>query len=331
MAAIQRKSISVAMATYQGGAYIREQLDSILEQTLPVTEIVICDDGSRDETLAIIREYQRKAAVPIRLFLNDRTLGSSKNFEKAIAATTGEIIFLADQDDVWRRDKTACFLAAWEAMPEAGGCFSDSAIVDRNLRETGCSHWERRGFSPEEVVAASGTRLGQLELFLKRVPAAGHDMAFHAELKSVLLPFPDLANCYDTWLGLGLAALRKWGCVNQQLTLFRQHEANASGSGRRETLCGKFREARRSIENNTFAWNASLFEALLDRIGGQCEPEVRRMLEDRRQHSAARAAMNTPLWSRLPRVVGEMRNQRYWRYGRGWANVFQDIFLRRPW
>ena len=92
---------SVAIATYNGEKYIREQLLSILNQTVPVDEIVVSDDGSNDNTLNIIKEFHDSRIV----IYEESHLGVKQNFGNAISKTTGDIIFLADQDDVWERDK----------------------------------------------------------------------------------------------------------------------------------------------------------------------------------------------------------------------------------
>jgi glycosyltransferase involved in cell wall biosynthesis len=93
--------LSVAMCTYNGAQYIEKQLLSILNQELPINEIVICDDGSNDDTLEkvenIAANYQD---VAWKILQNAPQLGVTKNFEKAITLCTGDIIFLSDQDDI---------------------------------------------------------------------------------------------------------------------------------------------------------------------------------------------------------------------------------------
>ncbi|MDO9153719.1 MAG: glycosyltransferase [Paludibacter sp.] len=84
--------ISVALCTYNGEKFIEEQLNSILNQTLPVEEIVICDDGSTDNTLNIINLFEQNNRN-IKVFRNKNNLGTIKNFEKAISLTSGDIIF----------------------------------------------------------------------------------------------------------------------------------------------------------------------------------------------------------------------------------------------
>lgn len=92
--------ISIAMATYNGAKYIREQLDSILNQTIQDFELVICDDCSTDNTWGILEEYAT-ADRRIRIFHNSENLGFKKNFERAVTLCTGEYVALSDQDDIW--------------------------------------------------------------------------------------------------------------------------------------------------------------------------------------------------------------------------------------
>jgi glycosyltransferase involved in cell wall biosynthesis len=99
--------VSVAMATYNGASYIEEQLESILSQTRTVDEVIICDDCSRDDTVAIINEFIQRYHLQCkwRIEVNDKNLGFGSNFIKTIKKTTGDIIFFCDQDDIWTRDR----------------------------------------------------------------------------------------------------------------------------------------------------------------------------------------------------------------------------------
>ena len=92
--------VSIAMATYNGAKYLREQLDSICAQTINDYELIVCDDCSTDDTYAILKEYALKDAR-IRVYKNEVNLGFKKNFEKAISLCKGEYIALSDQDDIW--------------------------------------------------------------------------------------------------------------------------------------------------------------------------------------------------------------------------------------
>ena len=90
---------SVALCTYNGERYIREQLQSIFNQSMPVDEVVIGDDGSSDATMAIINGFKER--YPIRVLEGGHKMGAIRNFLRTISECQGDIIFLSDQDDIW--------------------------------------------------------------------------------------------------------------------------------------------------------------------------------------------------------------------------------------
>src|SRR5688572_21636686 len=106
------------MCTYNGAAHVREQLDTIGNQTRPPDELIICDDRSNDQTPDIIRDFAATAKFPVRLHINEMTLRSSPNFQKTISLCTGDIIALADQDDLWKPNKLERFEEAFNRDPE---------------------------------------------------------------------------------------------------------------------------------------------------------------------------------------------------------------------
>src|SRR5690349_6024675 len=126
----KRLSLSIALASYNGGRYIREQLDSIARQTRLPDELVISDDASTDSTPEIIEEFARSAPFPVHFLKNSERLGAIGNFEAAIRACKGTIIFLCDQDDVWYPEKVALMEECFIDHPEAGAVFSDGDVVD---------------------------------------------------------------------------------------------------------------------------------------------------------------------------------------------------------
>lgn len=306
--------ISVAMAVFQGERFIGQQVDSILKQSLAPDEIIICDDSPNAETYDAVKKIIAQHAQSIKYFKNETQLGVSGNFAKAIALTSGDVIFLSDQDDVWKQDKIAQLASLINASPNCGGAFCNSELVNADLKPLYISHLDLRGFNGD----------ASLKFFLKRVPAAGHNMAFRSDMKNLLLPFPDLKECHDTWIGLVIAATKGWVFTGETLTQFRQHKNNLSQAGRSSQL----KAALDSLKNEVNTWNTALYDELLRRLTGKVGPEILALLEDRRTHSAVRAEMNCGLLKRLPPILGEIRNRRYFKYGRGWKNVIQDLLLR---
>jgi glycosyltransferase involved in cell wall biosynthesis len=318
------RKISVAMATCNGEKFIAKQLGSILAQSVVPNEIIICDDSRNKSTFRAIQLLIATFPRIIKYYHNDTQLGVSKNFEKAVSLCSGNIIFLSDQDDVWQTDKIEILSALIDNSGLPSGAFCDSALVNESLMPLGRTHWELRGFTPDLLRTDA---FGQFAIFCRRVPPTGHNMAFSAELKDVLLPFPTLQECHDTWIGLVIAATSGWSLSNKKLTLWRQHSANVSQTDRRSQL----QEALESIKNNTFQWNAILFEELFRRLSEstyRIETGIMELIRDRCEHSAARAKMQCNIFKRIPLILGEIINRRYFQYARGWKSVFQDYVLR---
>ena len=130
--------LSVALATYNGERYLGEQLESILRQTRLPDELVIFDDASTDSTPAIVQEFAKAAPFPVRFQINAERLGSTRNFEAAIRACSGDIIFLCDQDDVWYPDKIARMEERFIKDPEAGAVFTDADLTYANFEGANC-------------------------------------------------------------------------------------------------------------------------------------------------------------------------------------------------
>lgn len=147
--------ISVAMTTYNGERYIKDQLDSILNQSLAVDEIIICDDGSRDETVKIIKEYEDKYPEVIHLYENESNLGYRLNFKKAMSLCSGDYIFLCDQDDVWKHKKVEQMLAKMQEMPQIQVLATSFTYIDQK--------GERKPVMPERGKSNNN-------LYLKEVP-----------------------------------------------------------------------------------------------------------------------------------------------------------------
>jgi glycosyltransferase involved in cell wall biosynthesis len=207
--------ISIVMATYNGAKYLQEQLDSFINQTRLPDELVICDDVSNDETIAILNGFKKEAQFPVRIYINDKNLGHEGNFGKAIGLCTGQIIFLSDQDDVWFPEKLLTVEKVFESQPKTLVVINDLEITDAYLqltgqtvlgqiRESGIIGKDEKGF-----IIGCGT-------------------AFRSELKAIILPIPELNFGHDKWIHNIALALGNRFVLEQKLQLYRRHESNAS-------------------------------------------------------------------------------------------------------
>lgn len=124
--------ISVALCTYNGEKFIRQQLDSIVHQVLPVSEIIVSDDCSTDNTMAIVKEFaDRFTSISWIISCNsDLRLGVLRNFERALLLCTGDIIFLSDQDDIWLPNKTEQIVSTFNNNNKTQLIFSDALLID---------------------------------------------------------------------------------------------------------------------------------------------------------------------------------------------------------
>jgi glycosyltransferase involved in cell wall biosynthesis len=164
--------ISVCMATYNGEKYIKEQLDSILNQISQNDEIIISDDNSTDNTIEILKSYNDKR---IKIYLNNKDKGYTKNFENALEKVSGDVIFLCDQDDIWvnnKIEKTLVYFKDYDFI------ISDNKVVNKDLNTIYESHFN-----------VCNTKKGFFNnLLLPRY--VGACMAFKKEVLEKSLPFP---------------------------------------------------------------------------------------------------------------------------------------------
>lgn len=221
------------MATKNGAAFLHEQLVSILKQLKPEDEIVISDDCSIDNTLAVIRTLQDPR---IRLLESGVEKGIAKNFEASISASKGDFIFLADQDDVWLPEKVKKMKQAMHAYDLV---ISDCHLVDDNLRIQQPSFYRfnksGKGFLKN----------------LMRNSYMGCCMAFTKTLKERALPFPSDIPMHDFWIGMVGELYFKVHFMDEVLVLHRRHGANASTSGRssRHSINEKLAHRYKIIKN----------------------------------------------------------------------------------
>lgn len=206
--------ISVCIATYNGETYLREQLDSILPQLEQEDEIVVSDDGSTDQTIAIIQSYVKKD--PRVRYIKGPGQGLIANFEYALSNSTGELIFLADQDDVWLPNKVKVTKNYFQQHPEIDVTVSDLVIVDDSLTMIYPSYFDYRK-----------VQTGLVHNLIKN-KYIGAGMAFRKSMKQEILPIPPAIPMHDMWIGTLADVQHKTGLIKETLTLYRRHDQNAS-------------------------------------------------------------------------------------------------------
>lgn len=332
-----RQRISVALCTRNGERFLAQQLDSIARQTRPPDEIVACDDRSEDATRYILESFARSAGFPVRVHGNRERLGTAKNFEQAIALSSGEIIALADQDDVWRPEKLAKLESVLAARPEAGAAISDAALVDAELRPLGRTLWQNLSFGARDRRRVANGRM--VEVLLKRNVACGNTMAFRASFRSLVLPIPPQWE-HDPWIALLIAMVAEIALIDQPLIDYRQHAGQQIGGETRPMVtAGELAETSRDLLANqrTFsdrgAENCRLalvrFTRALERLDASgllaADSPRRTRLAEKVAHFEARVGLPDKRLQRIPAVLRELGSGRYGRYSRGLFSLAKDL------
>lgn len=317
--------ISVAMCTYNGSRYLQEQLKSIASQTRPPDELVICDDGSADDTVSVLTAFAAKALFPVRVFWNVERLGPAKNFERAIGLCTGDVVILADQDDLWNPQKVVKLLEAFELHPDAVYAFSDAEMVDQEGAPLGEKLWDAIAFR-QKLGRFSGP--GQLEILLKQNLVTGAAMAVRASFKEVIFPIPS-GWMHDYWIVLLGSALGYGVPIPEALFRYRRHATQVCG-WRKKTFLQVSKTSLAAGQEDSWR-KVDHFQKLQERVKSgrsstQCPPERLRLLEQKEIHllKRARTRSSTGL-SRIVKVLGEAATGRYQRYSNSWYSIVRDL------
>jgi hypothetical protein len=318
-----KPAISVALCTWNGSAFLREQLQSVAAQSLPPHELVIFDDCSSDDTAALARQFAESAPFPVRVHVNPHNLGTRENFAASIAACTGEIIALSDQDDIWLPHKLERLASALAENSDAAFAFSDARMVDEKLQPIPYTLWEATRFSQSELCRFQRRR--GFEVLLRRDVVTGATLAFRASYRDLLLPIPP-GWVHDAWIALILSGIA-WGVpVTEALIQYRQHARQQIGE-RRRSLYQQFQVARR-LTADDYRRVTEANRAALERVQrGTGATAAARSLHQKVEHLDRRAHIHGSGPWRWPLVLGEWWRGNYAKYSRGWKAVAQDLFL----
>lgn len=228
MEKITCKHIAILMATYNGEKYLAEQIDSLLAQTCQDWHLYVHDDGSKDNTVGIIKEYTRQHPDKITLLEYPPQGGACKNFLSMMERVEAPYYMFCDQDDVWLKEKIAISVERIREMERQKPgtpivVYADLMVTDTNLQVTNHSFWQEICLYPEFItnfneIAASTAITGCAMLFN------------HKAKQATLLPASH-ATMHDAWIAA--CVLKQNGIIqpiHQQLVYYRQHEGNCIGS-----------------------------------------------------------------------------------------------------
>lgn len=206
------------MATYNGGKYLRKQVESILKQLSFADELIVSDDGSKDATLEILESFHDSR---IKILKNEGRHGVVPNFENALSKAKGNIIFFSDQDDIWAENKVKVML---NELRNVDLVVHDALIMDGGDKVSAINYYSLR--KPH-----NGYWLN-----LWKNCFVGSCLAFKREMLPFVFPFPKHILWHDMWIGLVVSKKGKVKFIDDKLLFYRRHGDNASATGEKSTF-----------------------------------------------------------------------------------------------
>ncbi len=328
----ERAKISIAMAAYNGERFIREQLESFALQTRLPDELVVSDDASTDRTVEIVRQFTVRAPFPVRVVMNERNLGMTKNFERAISECTGDIIFTSDWDDVWYREKIRTMEEAFERWPTAGLAVSKLDFVDADLRPIKLRlRWFLRELAYRPWSSRKSFARGKSfnHYFLPQ----GCTMAFRSKFKDLVLPLPDHADferrggTWDFFIGWCICASGAGAVlIPEALMAYRRHP-KALTWGERLSRREQLRWWRARLRGD---YLSATIEATIERMESPVAAAFctnQRLRNALIQHWRARTTLPAQGLARLSVVFRELLSLRYHRFSSGLLTAAKDLLF----
>jgi glycosyltransferase involved in cell wall biosynthesis len=223
---------SVALCTYNGEKYLTKQLDSYLQQTRLPDEIIICDDCSKDSTLAILEEFKCRTQIKVSIIRNDHNIGVIQNFEKVIGLCSGDLIFLSDQDDIWKKNKIETYLNFFGDHPDSLLLFSNAELINEYDKPLSSTLWEKWNFTPEIRKQWLDNKNAYDFLIRNDNKITGATVAIRSDLKKHIFPFSvPKGSWQDTWLGIHASKNNGLFFIEDSLIQYRVHPDQLIGIG----------------------------------------------------------------------------------------------------
>ena len=321
MSSAYQPPVSVAIGARNGAAFIAEQLGSIVGQSYPPTEIVLSDDASTDDTVAIAEDRVAGSGVALRVIRNLTPLGVTANFQQALEACSGDLVALSDQDDRWHPDRLARVVPLFAERPRLLLVHCDATLVDAAGAPLGASL-----FDAIELGAGDRRRIqggAALDLLLRRNVVTGATVVMRASLISQARPFPK-AWVHDEWLAIMAAVFGEIDLVDEQLVDYRQHGDNQIGArrlGLRDKV-GRIQEPR-AVRNARLEARAAV---LAERLHASAAPRAVHLLANEKlAHERVRNALPARRLARVAPVVRQLSRGSYARFGRGLVDAVRDL------
>jgi len=322
---MKENKVSIALCTYNGEAYLQEQLESILAQTRLPDELIICDDGSKDRTVEIIQKFALYAPFSVRLILsNGKSLGSTKNFERAIGLCSGKVIVLSDQDDVWYPKKLAILEKAIDEGADL--VFSNAELVDEDLHLLNYTLFESLDITDYEKSLLFKNKA--LEVLIRRNIVTGAATAFSRKYLPLIMPISENW-VHDGWIAFLVASVGNIQVVEEPLFKYRQHSKNQIGA-RKLTIKEKVAKVRKLSSTHykeLLIGHKDLKSRLLDTYPQVANTYLIELIDKKIVHLTKRAILNNKLSFPLIPLTIELVSGKYNKFSRGPITYFRDLTM----
>lgn len=232
------EKIDILLATYNGETFIKEQIDSILNQTHTDFRLLISDDNSTDNTRKIIKEYEKKDNR-IKCFFQEKNLGVVSNFEFLLKQVKAKYYMFSDQDDIWKENKIEISLKKIKDT-NSDLVYSNLEVVDKDLNTIYNSYWKLKGLE-KKVKKYNNFEALYLNNFI-----TGCTMLAKSEYIEKFLPLPKDSKyvLHDYWIALVMSQNCKIEYIDEALIKYRQHKKNNIGSKKKSNTMESLDEIR---------------------------------------------------------------------------------------
>lgn len=318
------------MCTCNGGAYLRAQLESLVAQSRLPAQIVISDDSSDDGSWEFIVQWARKVrastSIDVVLLRNEVRLGVRRNFQQAIEQLETDVVFLADQDDIWAREKIEVILDRMETQPDVELVHTDADLIDEQGRKLGCSLFDALCISERERTLIAAGRF--FDVYCRRNLVTGTTTAFRRELLALALPIPE-DWIHDEWLAVCAAASRSIAMLPNKLTQYRQHGSNAIGvpTSFLARLIHYGRRVRKTPRDEHLRYKRRRIGALRERLSFCVGVEQSKLalLDEAVGHYDRRIGFPRAFPRRVAAILQEYRHRGYHRFADGCGGMLRDL------
>lgn len=226
---MKSNTVDILLATYNGEAFLGQQLQSLLDQSYDNIHIYIRDDGSTDNTLNIVGKFKERFPNTIKIVSGERKLGAPGNFGELLSCSVSEYVMFCDQDDVWLSNKVEETLLKMKQIELQYGpdtpilIHTDLQVVDHNLSLMAKSFWKYQKLNPRVTVFN--------RLIVQNV-ITGCTIMINRKLADACMPIPKDIIMHDWWIALVASAFGKIAYLDSATILYRQHRENTVGASK---------------------------------------------------------------------------------------------------